>query len=179
MSRLLQQLNGLTKINNAWLRWLFFVISISIGVCIFILSAQPAVVSSNTSSSFLMKIFSVLKKDFGELDFATQNSIIEPFIHFTRKAAHFVIYAALGLFVKLFALTLNNKFSFKLVVSMSACLLYAVSDEIHQIFVSGRSGQFSDVILDFCGSCCGIVFAILIVLIIYKIKSKLGGKVNV
>lgn len=179
MNRLLQRLNGLTKINNVWLRWSFFAISIGICVFIFVLSAQPAVASSNTSSSFLITIFSIFKKDFGELDFATQNSIIEPFIHFTRKAAHFTIYASLGLFVKLFVLTLNNKFSLKLVVSISVCLFYAISDEVHQIFVSGRSGQFSDVILDFCGSCCGIVFAILIVLIIYKIKSKLGGKTNV
>ena len=35
------------------------------------------------------------------------------------------------------------------------CVLYAISDEIHQIFVPGRSGQFSDVLLDSAGAVIG------------------------
>ena len=37
-------------------------------------------------------------------------------------------------------------------------MVYASSDEIHQIFVSGRSGNIKDVIIDTCGSYLGIFF---------------------
>ena len=32
------------------------------------------------------------------------------------------------------------------------CLLFAVFDEVHQLFVPGRAGMYQDVILDFCAS---------------------------
>jgi VanZ family protein len=38
------------------------------------------------------------------------------------------------------------------------CFLYASSDEIHQLFVPGRSGSFIDILLDTFGSSCAIVF---------------------
>jgi len=37
-------------------------------------------------------------------------------------------------------------------------LLYACSDEIHQIFVPSRSASLNDVLLDFFGGICGLLF---------------------
>ena len=37
--------------------------------------------------------------------------------------------------------------------------LYAASDEIHQLFVPGRSGQLRDVLLDSAGVAAGILLA--------------------
>jgi len=34
---------------------------------------------------------------------------------------------------------------------------YSISDEIHQLFVPGRSGQVTDVILDSCSSFIGMM----------------------
>lgn len=45
-------------------------------------------------------------------------------------------------------------------VSLLAGLLYAVSDEVHQLFVSGRAGRVTDVLIDFIGYAAG--FAILL-----------------
>lgn len=45
---------------------------------------------------------------------------------------------------------------------------YAALDEIHQLFVEGRSGQVTDVLIDSIGIFLGICF----VLIIYKIVQK-------
>lgn len=39
--------------------------------------------------------------------------------------------------------------------------LYAASDEFHQLFVPGRSGQISDVLLDSAGVCFGVLLGML------------------
>lgn len=41
-------------------------------------------------------------------------------------------------------------------LSILICMLYACSDEIHQLFVSGRSGKVLDVCIDTFGSLMGI-----------------------
>ncbi|MEQ8199440.1 MAG: VanZ family protein, partial [Clostridiaceae bacterium] len=37
------------------------------------------------------------------------------------------------------------------------CLFYAATDEFHQLFVSGRSAMFTDVVIDFSGAAMGTV----------------------
>ena len=43
---------------------------------------------------------------------------------------------------------------------------YAISDEIHQLFVSGRAGQVQDVIIDSIGVILGICILMLFIKII-------------
>lgn len=74
-----------------------------------------------------------------------------------RKMAHFSEYAILGvlsyLFFGEFRISAHkNAFIFS--------FLYAVSDEVHQLFVKGRSGQWSDVLIDSLGALCGILFCL-------------------
>lgn len=38
------------------------------------------------------------------------------------------------------------------------CILYAISDEIHQMFVPGRGAQGRDIVIDSVGSVVGIIF---------------------
>ena len=45
----------------------------------------------------------------------------------------------------------------QLVYAILFCLIYACSDEIHQLFVSGRSGNLLDVMIDLLGSLCSIL----------------------
>ena len=61
------------------------------------------------------------------------------------KVGHFVGYAVLGLTLfRGFSLSgIDNEF-YPTIISF----LYACSDELHQNFVAGRSGSFSDVLLD-------------------------------
>lgn len=46
--------------------------------------------------------------------------------------------------------------------SVILAALYASTDEFHQLFVPGRSGQFRDVLIDSCGAAAGtlIVYAL-------------------
>ncbi|GAA4069041.1 hypothetical protein GCM10022410_13710 [Amphibacillus indicireducens] len=39
---------------------------------------------------------------------------------------------------------------------MAICVLFAISDEVHQLFVPGRAGQVMDVVIDTTGAIAGI-----------------------
>ena len=77
--------------------------------------------------------------------------------HLLRKAAHFLEYFAMGVLLELTAQSYPGRPSVKTVFPYAAGLAVAACDEAIQRFVPGRSGQVSDVILDFCGIVCGIL----------------------
>jgi len=72
-----------------------------------------------------------------------------------RKAAHFVLFMVLGVYACLSADVVNIKR--KKLIALLFCIVYAMSDELHQLFSDGRSGQVTDVIIDFCGSFLGVM----------------------
>lgn len=78
-----------------------------------------------------------------------------------RKIAHFTEFAILG------ALIYLNIVEYKknrvLLLSVILSLLYATSDEIHQIFVEGRAFSVIDILIDTCGAAVGIVLIHLLV----------------
>lgn len=81
-----------------------------------------------------------------------------------RKLAHFTEYFILGLLVYNLIYSNQKKACFAIII----CVLYAISDEIHQLFVPGRSCQVLDVIIDSSGSLLGIIL-----LYIYKYRHKI------
>ena len=122
---------------------------------IFYFSSQEATESQNTSSRFIKTIVKIVdfKNTFSDEKVA---EIAEKLSVSVRKIAHFSIYALLGL---IFALLISQykiygtrQFLFALIF----CFLYACSDEIHQLFVPGRSGEIKDVLLDTFGGAFGI-----------------------
>ena len=64
-----------------------------------------------------------------------------------RKVAHFTLYFILGILVYV---TLNSYGISKniLIYSIGFCLIYAITDEVHQIFTADRSFQIFDIALD-------------------------------
>lgn len=74
-----------------------------------------------------------------------------------RKIAHLTEYAILGMLV-LKMLTLgNNSKKYHWFCTITFGFFYAMTDEYHQLFVSGRSGQLRDVIIDTVGCMIGII----------------------
>lgn len=87
-----------------------------------------------------------------------------------RKLAHFAEFAALGFCLGgAFHFTFANVGIF---YSMIPCVLYAISDEIHQYFVPERACRLFDVFVDSTGSLTGILVFLLMLRIISKIKKK-------
>ncbi|WP_051912428.1 VanZ family protein [Carnobacterium funditum] len=77
--------------------------------------------------------------------------------HFVRKNAHFFIYLVLG-FLSKTALKSNGYTGWKSsIMAVTGCVLYALSDELHQTIVPGRGGMLSDVVIDSAGASIGIV----------------------
>jgi VanZ family protein len=81
---------------------------------------------------------------------------LEGFHTFVRKNAHFFAYLILGVLVR-FALGRSVVRGRKgIAIAFAVCVLYAISDEIHQLSVPGRSGQVSDVLIDSAGAALGL-----------------------
>ncbi len=74
-----------------------------------------------------------------------------------RKTAHFTVYTVLGALVYLFTRTFEGKNWKKVLISIGFAFLYACSDEMHQLFVSGRSGEIKDILIDSCGATFGVI----------------------
>ena len=94
-----------------------------------------------------------------------------------RKIAHFSIYMILAIFTYMFIEELNiksksekEKLRKNIIYTCIFCIIYAIFDEIHQIYVPGRTGKLIDVIIDTLGSCMGIT--LLLVNNIIKRKGK-------
>lgn len=136
---------------------------------IFMFSAKNADDSTEQSSfvtNILMNIFSNVYRN---SDLSDKMQIIESMSFAIRKAAHFSIYSVLGLlsFLSVYYLTkFSNKTPF---ISLLICFIYACSDEMHQLFVPGRSGQLRDVFIDFSGA----LLMTLIILAVRKIYRKI------
>ena len=114
-------------------------------IFIFTMSNFKAV-ESDSQSGFIVNIFVNI--------FNIKNIDLITFI--VRKCAHITEYLILGILM----LNCLKDYNIKnvLMVSILLCILYSCGDEIHQLFVSGRSGEVIDVLID----TIGIVFGNLI-----------------
>lgn len=124
---------------------------------IFCLSNQPALDSTELSDGFISNtignVYKIFNKNIGSDEL---NEIKIKYTHPVRKMAHFTIYMILGILVTLLVREYNVSFYKCLFISLLVCFLYSISDEVHQLFVSGRSGEFRDVCIDTLGSFIGI-----------------------
>ena len=78
-------------------------------------------------------------------------------IWIVRKLAHFSEYAILGILYVCFFKTFHFRLRSVMMASMLLVFIYACTDEFHQLFVAGRSGQFKDVLIDTAGGTTGIL----------------------
>ncbi|UJL45806.1 VanZ family protein [Virgibacillus sp. NKC19-16] len=73
-----------------------------------------------------------------------------------RKSAHFFAYLILGIIV-IYALRRSGVRGYRsIVLALGICVLFAIVDEVHQLFVPGRSGQVRDVVIDGAGAIVGV-----------------------
>ncbi len=170
-------------------RKIIFLILIIINcITIFHFSNQVAGTSSSSSGrvvNFVMKVVPQFKNMEEHQKEHIANEVLQPIV---RKMAHFSIYTLLGFLTMNFALTckIENNTCYKdeqcsplqfkkvrnkrILYSWLFGTLYAVTDEIHQLFIQGRSCEFRDICIDSLGVLTGIIVA----LTILKIKNKLS-----
>lgn len=120
-------------------------------VVIFLFSNQDSTISKRQSGTVV---------DFIE---SLGSSLGEDLLTFlTRKAAHIFVYFVLGLLVYNLLRTYGMSAKKTIVFSILIVLSYASFDEIHQLFIPGRSGELRDVLIDTMAASVGVVLYALI-----------------
>lgn len=133
------------------------ILLVCIMIAIFIFSSQNDIKSSQTSGNFILALLKIFYPPFEDFSEIQRTEFIASLQLFVRKGAHFTIYAVLGFFSFLTFITYKKiPFKIRLAIIASFCLLYSISDEIHQLFVPGRVGHILDVCTDFSGSLLSI-----------------------
>lgn len=130
---------------------------------IFGFSSKPADNSNESSLAIANSILTVYENSTNQqLQTDTRSQLLENINHFVRKAAHFSEYALLACAFALNLLSYRRSKIFLVTGSVLLSAIYAASDEFHQTFIPGRSGQISDVLLDTAGALAGAVFFVII-----------------
>lgn len=147
-------------------------------VIIFRFSSESREGSGDRSAGVTQTIVGLVHPDLEELSLEDQQAVLDRAHGFVRKAAHFSEYALLGfltagllLFLRRFLL-LHIQVWHTWICPAVLCLLYAISDEIHQIF-SNRGPSVWDVMIDFSGAVCGVCVMQLTVWVIRRVRTAL------
>ncbi len=120
------------------------------GLVIFTFSNSDAESSNNISKGLINEvievfsnIFDINDKEIEELTISLNRPV--------RKLAHMTEYFILALLI-FNALRIFKYKGNKYILTLIICFIYSIFDEYHQTFISGRTGQFIDCIIDITGS---------------------------
>ncbi|MDD3360217.1 MAG: VanZ family protein [Hespellia sp.] len=137
---------------------IFMILTVCWMIGIFTFSSRTAELSSQDSNHVGIVIGEMFVPDFENWSKAKQQAFAEKVDHPIRKTAHAAEYAVLGaMLMGVFAGEQSKRWS--VLKSWILGTGYAATDEFHQLFVAGRSGQMSDVMLDSFGVFAGVLIA--------------------
>ena len=160
------------KVSKKYLIWtiVFSVIALAINVFIIVHSCLDASVSTEASSG----VTEVVEEIINDIKPGTINETnYNDFASFIRKAfGHFGLFLISGFFTSLALFLIINPFNNKkyyriILIALSSGLLLALLTETIQLYVPGRSGELTDVLIDFGGYLLGfsVIFLILFFII--------------
>ncbi len=152
---------------NKYISWLP---AILIMLLIFYLSSKPASVSGESSLRLTEYIMRLYEKIMGmQVEEGLRADRLLALDHYIRKTAHVIEYAVLALAI-CYPLYVRGLKGGKLWLwSVLFTAAYAATDELHQRFVPGRSGELKDVLIDSSGAVLGALAFLLAV----KVTGKL------
>lgn len=136
--------------------WLFLFLALADMAVIFMFSMQNAEESTELSKGMASTIVE------NTVGLSDDKNVAKKQIDKTesvlRVLAHASLFALLGVFAfmtyKSSGCTDNTVYIF--ILTLATCIIYSLSDEIHQIFVDGRTFQFFDIMTDTIGSAIGM-----------------------
>lgn len=142
---------------------------------IFYFSHQQGTGSSNTSKKVANVIVNIIDIKHQMQDEQKEELVekIEPYI---RKLAHYTIYTIGGILLVNCMYVYIKEYKKAVVNASIIGVFYAMTDEIHQLFVSGRSGRIVDVVIDSIGIFTGIVAYLIVTKIVGIIVDKANRK---
>lgn len=134
---------------------------------IYYMSNQSASISSSQSGGFI-NMLSNLPIIGNTIKGLMKIGIAEFLI---RKSAHMFLYFILAILIYMVFKNINNRKAY--LYSIIGCFIYACTDEIHQLFITGRSGEFKDVLVDTLGATIGLLLVFIINKILNLRKNKI------
>lgn len=127
---------------------------------IFSFSSDNADTSTEKSDGVIIKVSEIfLNKELTKIE---KKELTSKYIVLVRKSAHFTLYFILGVLVFIFVKDFTFCSYKTVLISVLVVLLYSISDEVHQLFVPGRSGEIFDVFIDTMGGfiSCNLLYLI-------------------
>lgn len=153
-------------------RIIFGILTAITFITIFIFSNQNGEKSGSVSRDFTKKVIEILHID-KNLNEIEKENLIENSQFIVRKLAHFTIYTIAGINLYGFINTYNIENKYKMIGALLVGIIYATSDEIHQMFSGGRTPAVMDVFIDSCGVLFGVNMFLITNKIIKNKKQKL------
>lgn len=145
------------------IRAILFILIIGWAFLVFGLSGQTGGESSNLSRR-IAELFTKDKNIIGIVEF------------YIRKLAHFSEYGLGGVLFFLLFYTYEWSEKRKMLTSIILGIWYAITDEVHQLMVDGRSGNIVDVYIDTLGFSTGVCVTLLLIKIILLIRESKKNK---
>ena len=140
-------------------------------IAIFMLSAQPATESNSNSKMLINKLVDTSVKLSGDnLTEQQKADFVDRVNSIAREFMHSAVFFLLGLFAQITAIGLFREYVLSSIVTFTFCVIYGFSDELHQLFVPGRTFQLIDLCMDAIGALAAIVLVVLVSIIKYHIK---------
>ena len=141
---------------------IFLILTILWMAVIFSFSARPGSVSEEDSGRVGLLIGEIFVPGFEDWSVEEQQAFAEAVDHPVRKTVHASEYALLGLLTAGAYISNGKKgaagsIRAGILIPWLIATVYAATDELHQLFVPGRSGQLSDVVLDGAGALAGLL----------------------
>ena len=130
--------------------------AILVMIIIFNLSSKPADISGQSSLKIADNIYSIYEGLTGQVKEGEERlNILRVLDHVVRKGAHITEYAILAAAIAwpLYLRGISGARLAYMTIGMTA--FYAITDEYHQTFVPGRSGEIRDVLIDTIGAVIG------------------------
>lgn len=150
-------------------RYLSFCSAMIIMLVIFIMSAKESTESSEASGNIIEFFAKIFNKNFSEMTSQQQVGYVDSFQFLVRKTAHFIVYTLLGFAMSVGMLTYKNLNLFiRILIALFVSIIYAATDELHQLFVPGRSCELRDWLIDSSGAFLG---CLLVIGLYYILKS--------
>lgn len=128
---------------------------------IYFFSEESMEESGDRSTGIVRVLMRILYPNYDELRWSERMEIMANTHRLVRKLAHFAEFGLLGLLSAWLVAYVNRRKKWirawlEWLIPIVFCLLYAISDEVHQIF-SNRGASAKDVVIDFAGAVTGIL----------------------
>ncbi|HPF19786.1 MAG TPA: VanZ family protein [Syntrophomonas sp.] len=129
---------------------------------LFFFSSQTADESTRLSGEMIRTLLVFIRPEFLQMTAAQQAQWVASLQHLVRNAAHFGSYFVLAMLCMIALRQYPWRLARQAALTLLLCMGYALTDELHQLFVAGRAFEMVDLGLDLGGTLLGLAVMLVI-----------------